>query len=122
MSSLETGFFANLKKGLFCRCPKCGSGKIFKKNTLSFVDQCPSCGLKLAAHDSGDGPAVFLLFIFCFLIPPLAIWVDIAFKPSVWVHVLLWGGLCIGLTLLALRPAKAYVLALLYHHRRDLWK
>ena len=76
----------------------------------------------MAENDNGDGPAVFLIFILGFLLVPLAIWVDYAFSPALWVHAVLWSVLGIGLTVGMLRPAKAYVLALIYKHRPDMWK
>ncbi|MEO1226239.1 MAG: DUF983 domain-containing protein [Pseudomonadota bacterium] len=104
--------------GLRCRCPRCGEGRLFK-GYLTLVDECEHCGLHLADSDSGDGPAVFLIFIVGFLAVGLAIWVEVTWEPAVWVHALVSGGFVIGLSLLLLRPAKAYVMALQYRHRRD---
>jgi uncharacterized protein (DUF983 family) len=80
---------------------------------------CSSCGLDLQAEDSGDGPAVFLIFILGFTVAPLAVWAGVTTDWPVWVHVILWGGLTIGLTLGLLRPSKALVIALQYRHRRQ---
>ncbi|MGP1396394.1 MAG: DUF983 domain-containing protein [Inquilinaceae bacterium] len=82
------------------------------------VDRCAVCDLKLADNDSGDGPAVFLIFILGALAVPVALWIEFTFRPPVWVHALTTGGLVLGLTALTLRPAKAYVVALQYRHNR----
>ena len=107
-----------LSAGLRCRCPRCGEGKLFK-GYPTVVDNCGRCGLRLAANDSGDGPAVLLIFIVGFLAVALAIWVEVTWQPAIWVHAIISGGFVVGLSLLLLRPAKAYVLALQYRHRRD---
>ncbi|MEM7444474.1 MAG: DUF983 domain-containing protein [Pseudomonadota bacterium] len=104
--------------GLRCRCPRCGEGRLFA-GYLAVVDECEHCGLRLADNDSGDGPAVFLIFIVGFLAVALAIWVEVRWEPPMWVHAVVSGGFVIALSLALLRPAKAYVLALQYRHRRD---
>ena len=60
---------------------------------------CTSCGLDLQAEDSGDGPAVFLIFILGFTVAPLAVWAGVTTDWPVWVHVILWGGLTMGMIL-----------------------
>ncbi|MFX8381676.1 DUF983 domain-containing protein, partial [Acinetobacter baumannii] len=68
--------------------------------------------------DTGDGPAVFLIFILGFLVVPPALWLGLSVDWPLAVQVLVWGTVILGLTLGMLRPAKAYVIALAYRHRR----
>lgn len=68
--------------------------------------------------DSGDGPAVFLIFILGFSVVPVAIWVSNLVDLPDWLQSLFWGVVILGLTIGMLRPAKALVLALNYRHRR----
>lgn len=107
-----------LDAGLRCVCPRCGKGRLFA-GYLTVVEHCPVCGLELARHDSGDGPAVFLIFIISFLVVPPALWVSMAVDWPLWLHTLVWGALVLGLALGMLRPAKAYTTALQYRHRRS---
>src|SRR5262245_32743457 len=51
-----------LTTGLACRCPRCGRGPLYK-GYLTIAERCAVCGLDLGKADSGDGPAVFLIFI-----------------------------------------------------------
>ena len=88
-------------------------------NTLKVAERCDSCGLVLAKNDSGDGPAVFLIFVLGALIVGLALWTESTFSPPYWVHLAIWPALTILLTLAAIRPLKAYVIALQYRHRRS---
>jgi uncharacterized protein (DUF983 family) len=99
-------------------CPRCGGGRLFA-GYLTLVDRCPACGLELARADSGDGPAVFLIFILGFLVVPVALWVAMHSDWPLWVHALVWTAVILGLTLGMLRPAKAYVVGLQYRHRRS---
>ncbi|NNG03364.1 MAG: DUF983 domain-containing protein, partial [Inquilinus sp.] len=55
-----------LRTALAGRCPRCGRGRLYA-GYLTLVERCESCGLALAENDSGDGPAVFLIFIIGFL-------------------------------------------------------
>ncbi len=106
-----------LSAGLACRCPRCGRGKLFK-GFLVVVPRCEVCGLDLSAHDLGDGPAVFLIFILGALVVPLAIVVEVYFSPPMWVHVVIWPTVILGLALGLLRPAKALLVAIHYKNLR----
>lgn len=103
--------------GLRCRCPRCGRGALYQ-GYLVIVDRCAVCGLELAGKDSGDGPAVFLIFILGFVIVPPALLVSLQVDWPLWLHGLIWGTVILGVTLGLLRPAKALVMALQYRHRR----
>ncbi|AWK85595.1 DUF983 domain-containing protein [Azospirillum thermophilum] len=104
--------------GLRCACPRCGRGKLFR-GFLTVADRCAVCGLDLARQDSGDGPAVFLIFILGFLVVPVALWVSMTVNWPLWLHTIVWSVVVLGLTLGMLRPAKAYVVALQYRYRRS---
>mgnify|MGYP001478580252 CR=1 FL=1 len=102
--------------GLGCRCPRCGRGKLFQ-GYLTVRERCEACGLDLRKADSGDGPAVFIIFILGFLVVPIALWVEAAFEPAMWVHMVIWPVVILGLALGLLRPMKATMIALQFRHR-----
>jgi uncharacterized protein (DUF983 family) len=81
------------------------------------MENCAVCGLPLRAMDSGDGPAVFLIFVLGFLVVPLAIWASSVLDLPFWLQGSFWGVVILALTVGMLRPAKALVLALTYRHR-----
>lgn len=103
--------------GLRCRCPACGKGKLYD-GLLTVAPRCNSCGLDLGAHDSGDGPAVFVIFIVGFVVVALAYVVEMMFEPPLWAHAAIWIPVITGLSILLLRPAKAILVALHYKHLR----
>lgn len=55
-----------VRAGLLCRCPRCGKGPLFRK-LLMLRETCSNCGLGYAFIDTGDGPAIFAIFILGFL-------------------------------------------------------
>ena len=99
-----------------CRCPRCGQGRLFD-GLLKVRPTCEVCGLELAAHDAGDGPTVFVIFVLGALFVALAVWVEFRFEPPLWVHVLLWPALILHASFGAMRPAKAALIALEYRNR-----
>ena len=105
--------------GLACRCPRCGKGKIFS-GILRIADACPVCGLDLRKQDSGDGPAVFVIFFLGVIFMPLVFWVEFTFEPPWWLHMLVWSPLVIVVALALLRPMKGVLIAQQFrHHASD---
>jgi uncharacterized protein (DUF983 family) len=51
---------------------------------------CRACGLDYGRYNVGDGPAAFLTLIIGALLVVLALSLDAAIQPPLWVHVLLW--------------------------------
>ena len=78
-----------LSAGLRCKCPRCGQGPLFS-GFLTVAERCSRCNLDLGKADSGDGPAVFMIFILGAAVVPLALWVESAFSPPLWLHAILW--------------------------------
>jgi len=110
---------SSLNAALGRRCPRCGRGRLFA-SYLKVADRCAVCGLDLKAQDSGDGPAVFIMLIVGFVVVGLALWVEVAFAPSYWVHLVLWFPLTFALVLTLLPVFKAWLVA--QHYRHDLLK
>lgn len=96
-------------------CPRCGAPTLYE-TFLGFAKRCRVCALDFAAFNVGDGPAAFLTLIVGTVVTILAIAVELAFEPPIWVHLLLWGPLTLGLVIGSLRIAKAALLALEYRN------
>src|SRR5712691_5900063 len=103
-------------RGLRCRCPGCGEGRLFD-GFLTLKPRCEHCGLDYAFIDSGDGPAVFVIFFAGFVVVFAALLVEVLYQPPFWVHALLWAPLILVTTLAPLRPMKGLLIALQYHHK-----
>jgi uncharacterized protein (DUF983 family) len=104
--------------GLSCACPHCGKGKLFR-GFLTLQPHCQACGLDYGFADSGDGPAIFIMFLAGFIVVGAALITEIVYRPPYWVHAALWLPLIVIVTLGPLRPMKGLLIALQYHHRAE---
>jgi uncharacterized protein (DUF983 family) len=102
--------------GLSCACPRCGRGRLFA-GFLKLRPRCEHRGLDYGFADSGDGPAVFVMFLAGAIVVGAALVTEILFQPSYWVHAALWLPLILLVTLGPLRPMKGLMIALQYHHK-----
>jgi uncharacterized protein (DUF983 family) len=102
--------------GLSCACPRCGKGKLFQ-GFLTVRPRCEACGLDYSFADSGDGPAVFIMFFAGFVVVGAALVTEVVYRPPFWVHAVLWLPLILIVTLGPLRPMKGLMIALQYHHQ-----
>jgi uncharacterized protein (DUF983 family) len=107
-----------LVAGVRAVCPRCGKGALFRSG-LVLRDKCNNCGLSYAFVDSGDGPAVFAIFILGFLILGGALIVEFKLHPPAWVHVVLWAIMTPLTAFFLLRVLKATLIALQYKHKAE---
>ncbi len=117
-SSLPRGYppQSAFRSGLACRCPRCGEGKLFA-GFLTVAPHCTVCDLDLGKQDSGDGPAIFIIFILGAIVVPLVFWFEFAYEPPFWLHMVIWMPVILGGALLMLRPMKGVMIALQYRHK-----
>jgi len=104
--------------GLRGQCPRCGRGRLFS-GYLTQRPACERCGLDFSFADSADGPAFFVMSIVGILFVGLALWVELAFEPQLWVHLVLWLPLSVILCLALVRPIKGAMVALQFSHRAE---
>lgn len=100
------------------RCPRCGQGRLFD-GFLATAPGCKACGLDYKFIDSGDGPAVFVILIAGFVVVGLALWVEVAYQPPMWLHALLWLPLTLVICIGSLRPLKGMMIGLQYKHKAE---
>ena len=98
------------------KCPRCGQGALFK-GFLGLKERCEACGLDYSKADSGDGPAVVVMFIVGFVAVALAFIARFVWEAPLWLAFLLSSGAALGLTLGLLRPFKATLIALQYQNK-----
>ncbi len=85
---------------------------------LTVRQSCPACGLDLSSEDAGDGPAVFVMFPLGALAVGVGAWIELAYAPPIWVHLLVLVPLILIGAVALLRPLKAGLIALQYRHDR----
>lgn len=103
-----------LLRGMRGRCPACGEGKLFRA-FVKVADRCSACGEDFHHHRADDFPAYLTIFLVGHLIIPIAMYVEIAFQPSYWLHAAIWAPLVIGLSIGLLQPIKGTIVALQWH-------
>lgn len=97
------------------RCPRCGEGRLFA-GVLKLAPKCEACGLDYKPFDQGDGPAGLVVFVVGFLAVGGALMLEFSVHPPYWVHFVVWPPVTIGLSILFLRPLKAWMVAQQYRH------
>ncbi len=102
--------------GLRCACPRCGRGKLYD-GLLAVRAACDACGLDFSQFDTEDGPAFFIIAGYSAIVIPLALWLDLALSPPIWVQLAVWVPVVLGGVVALLRLFKAWLLAQHFKHR-----
>jgi uncharacterized protein (DUF983 family) len=104
----ERSLWRALSRGLRCRCPSCGEGRLFRAY-LKVADRCPVCHEELFHQRADDAPPYFVILITGHIVVPLALVVETELSPPYWVHAVLWGPLTLALALGLLPPVKGAI-------------
>lgn len=107
-----------IKRGLFCKCPNCGKGKLFA-SFITTVDRCEVCHEEMFHHRADDLPAYLVVVIVGHIVVGAFMGVEATSTLSTWQHLAIWVPLTIVSSLALLRPAKGAVVGLqwaLYMH------
>jgi uncharacterized protein (DUF983 family) len=102
--------------GVLGRCPNCGVGPLFG-GFLKVAPLCSNCGFDLAKSDSGDGPAVFVIFIAGFVAAFGLLFTEIAYRAPLWLEGLIWLPVAAALSVGLLRPLKGLMIAAQFANR-----
>lgn len=105
--SLKTAIW----RGLLCRCPNCGEGKLFV-GYLKSVDHCAVCGEAMHHHRADDLPPYLTVVIVGHVIITLFLMMDEALSMSMWTHLAILVPLTVVLCLALLRPMKGATIGL----------
>ena len=115
MSAYNGNSVSTFRSGFTGRCPRCGEGVLYD-GFLDVADCCTACGLDYSGQNSGDGSAFFIIMIVGFIVVGLALALEVAVAPPVWLPMVLWLPLSLILALAMMRPAKGILIALQYGH------
>jgi uncharacterized protein (DUF983 family) len=100
-----------LRKGMRCRCPHCGEGRLFHR-FLKPVAACPACGEDLSHQRADDAPPYLTMVIVGHVVVPLMVAVQMATDLPNAVHLAIWLPVVAIMTLTLLQPVKGTVIAL----------
>lgn len=87
------------------------------RSWLKLADRCERCELDYRFAAPDDGPAFFSLCIVALPLIFVVVWLQVAFEPPWWVHLLTSFPLLIAGCLLPLRPIKGWLVASQYVHK-----
>jgi uncharacterized protein (DUF983 family) len=102
---------AALLRGLACRCPACGTGRLYRR-FLTITPSCADCGEALHHARPDDAPAYFVMLVVGHVVVSLAMSLEFGFSPPIWITLAFSVTTACALTLALLPPAKGLVIAL----------
>ena len=103
-------------RGLRCRCPACGQGRLFGK-FVKPVDKCQVCKESYAAQRADDFPPYIVILLLGHILVPTILAVDRAFAPPLWVY-MTFGSAQISIFAVGLlQPVKGVVIAYQWSYR-----
>lgn len=107
----KNSLIQDLSRGLACKCPNCGQGKLFAK-WLKVVDHCDACNEEFHHHRADDFPAYVVILLLGHIMVPFALTLEDLFAPPMWVHFATTIPLTVILCLVLLQPVKGAIVAL----------
>lgn len=119
VEDMETGerpFWPAIRRGLACRCPKCGVGPVLK-GYLTVRDHCPACGEPYFHHRADDGPAYLTILITGHIMSPMLYWVFVTWRPQPAVMAAMFTLGTVALALAMLPRLKGAIVALQWAKR-----
>lgn len=101
-------------RGARCRCPACGSGRLFGR-FIKVEPACTRCGQVFSHHRADDFPPYLVMFAVGHICGYGIYLSETRFEGvPLWLHAVLWPSLAIGLSLALLQPVKGAVIGLQY--------
>ncbi|VFU09430.1 DUF983 domain-containing protein [Methylocella tundrae] len=107
-----------IRTGVRGRCPRCGKGHLFQ-GFLKLRRECEICHLDYSFADPADGPAFFVICFFCVPAVFFAVWLDYAYAPPLWVHLVTSLPVLLISCILPLRPLKGWLVASQYFYKAE---
>jgi uncharacterized protein (DUF983 family) len=107
--ALPATFWEAARRGVACKCPRCGQAPLFRK-WLKSVDHCATCNQDWSHHRADDFPAYIAIIVVGHLLAPVIIAMsDTSLTPLAIVAILI--PLSVVLMLGMLQPTKGVVIA-----------
>jgi uncharacterized protein (DUF983 family) len=111
LEEVKRPLWQSIKRGLLCRCPACGSGKLFK-SFLKPVDNCAACGEAMHHHRSDDLPPYLTIVVVGHVIIGGYMMTDMVWPMPLWLTFTIWTPITLLATLLVIQPIKGGVIGL----------
>ena len=102
-----------LGRGLACRCPGCGRGRLFGR-FLKPVAACDTCGRDWTLQRADDFPAYLVILLAGHVLVPLMIMVNQFYDVSTLYQMIAWPTAAALISLAMIQPMKGFVIALIW--------
>jgi uncharacterized protein (DUF983 family) len=114
-TALPATFWQAAKRGVVCKCPRCGEAPLFRK-WLKSVDHCAACGQDWSHHRADDFPAYIAILVTGHLLAPImiAMSLDTNLSPLAILAILI--PFSVAMMLGMLQPTKGVVIAAQWWH------
>ncbi len=106
----------SIKRGLACRCPNCGDGRLFRA-FLKPVDHCAVCGEDYTPQRADDLPAYLVIVVVGHVLMTGYLLTDMFWRVSPWVHMTIWIPLAVLAAIATVQPIKGGVIGLQWAYR-----
>jgi uncharacterized protein (DUF983 family) len=113
--ALPHSFWAAAARGISCRCPRCGEGRLFGR-WLKPEAACAACGQNWSHQRADDFPAYIAILITGHLLAPVMIVLALDFDLAPLTLAMILFPTAITMMLGMLQPAKGGVIALQWWH------
>ena len=101
-----------IKRGFHLRCPSCGKGPLFCAY-LKVNDTCPVCGEEFFHQRADDAPPYLTILVVGHIVGGLMLTVEeIDDTLPIWIHMVVWPALALGLSLWLLPRFKGALIGL----------
>lgn len=105
-----------IRRGIGRRCPQCGRGKLFD-GYLKINPTCAVCGLDISGHRADDAPPYITIILVGHILIPIALAVQEAFSPPMWMQFAFWLPAVSASALAILPSAKGAMIGLQWANR-----
>jgi uncharacterized protein (DUF983 family) len=106
----------SIKRGLKCRCPNCGDGRLFGA-FLKPVDHCSVCGEDYRPQRADDLPAYLVIIVVGHVLMSGYMLTDMVWRAPFWVHAMIWIPLAVLAAIATIQPIKGGVIGLQWANR-----
>ncbi|WFU10188.1 DUF983 domain-containing protein [Rhizobium sp. CB3090] len=107
----ERSLGRSIARGLLNRCPRCGTGNLFKA-FLKPVDRCAVCDEELFHQRADDLPPYLVVLLLGHVMVGGYMMTDLAFHLPIWAHLAIWAPITVITALAAIQPIKGGVIGL----------
>lgn len=107
-----------VRAALLGLCPRCGEATLFEAPARVAL-KCPSCELDLGALERGGRFAGMLTVILAVVLMLVAVGIETAFRPPLWLQAAFWAPVTVGLVVGSLRLFKTVLLYAAFERLED---